>query len=220
MRGWQTIRSARLDRHEHRQAYAAIVLAGAYEEAGDGGLIRVEAGDVVLHDGFEAHLNRFSGTGATVLNLQLPAEWEFVAGRRRVDDVDGLVRASESSGAEAARELRSALRTAEPAAVSDWPEMLASEILRDPSVALSRWSESHGLTAWAVSRGFLQVFGVSPSGFRARVRARRAWKAIERGDTSLAAIAAELGFADQAHMTRSVRQLTGLTPAALRRACK
>jgi AraC-like DNA-binding protein len=33
---------------------------------------------------------------------------------------------------------------------------------------------------------------------------------------SLAALAAELGFADQAHLSRVVRQSTGLTPGRLR----
>ncbi len=38
------------------------------------------------------------------------------------------------------------------------------------------------------------------------------------GARSLALLAADLGFADQAHLTRTVREHTGHTPAALRRA--
>jgi AraC-like DNA-binding protein len=36
--------------------------------------------------------------------------------------------------------------------------------------------------------------------------------------SSLAGVAASLGFADQAHLTRTVRDHVGQTPAALRRA--
>jgi len=41
--------------------------------------------------------------------------------------------------------------------------------------------------------------------------------AAERPAEDLAAIAAEVGYADQAHLTRECRQLAGLTPAALAR---
>ena len=71
---------------------------------------------------------------------------------------------------------------------------------------------------WAISRGFEQVFGVSPSAFRARARARLAWSAIRDGDEPLAQLAVRLGFADQSHKTRGVKAATGLTPQQWR--CK
>jgi AraC-like DNA-binding protein len=37
----------------------------------------------------------------------------------------------------------------------------------------------------------------------------------ERGSRCLAQLAAEAGYADQPHMTREMRALTGLSPAAL-----
>jgi AraC-like DNA-binding protein len=76
----------------------------------------------------------------------------------------------------------------------------------------------NGLAPWTLSRGFAQVFGVSPEAFRARARARQARKSIETSAEALAQIAADLGFADQSHMTRGVKQLTGMAPKALRAA--
>jgi AraC family chemosensory pili system transcriptional regulator ChpD len=38
-----------------------------------------------------------------------------------------------------------------------------------------------------------------------------------RGAESLAAIALDLGFADQAHFTRAFRKVSGLTPGAYRK---
>jgi AraC-like DNA-binding protein len=60
----------------------------------------------------------------------------------------------------------------------------------------------------------MQVFGLSPSAFRTRTRARHAWKAIETDGRPLAQLAALLGFSDQSHMTRSVKQLMGIGPQA------
>jgi AraC-like DNA-binding protein len=58
---------------------------------------------------------------------------------------------------------------------------------------------------------------VSLTRFRNRVRVGRAMARIQDGETDLAGLAAELGFADQAHLTRTVRALVGHTPTALRR---
>jgi AraC-like DNA-binding protein len=59
--------------------------------------------------------------------------------------------------------------------------------------------------------------GVSLTRYRNRVRLSRALDRLEQGEGSLAAIAADLGFADQAHLCRSMSQHMGHTPAALRR---
>jgi AraC-like DNA-binding protein len=52
--------------------------------------------------------------------------------------------------------------------------------------------------------------------YRNRVRAARALDRIEAGEPSLAVLAADLGFADQAHLCRTVREHLEHTPTALR----
>ncbi|HEU4731148.1 MAG TPA: helix-turn-helix domain-containing protein [Kofleriaceae bacterium] len=68
-------------------------------------------------------------------------------------------------------------------------------------------------------RGAWVLGGVRGVGAPVPRRAQGAgrWLAIVRTRDSLAAIAAATGFADQAHMTRSVRALTGASPSAWRR---
>ena len=216
MRMWQTIRASSLGRHHHAEMYAAVVLAGGYEEAGDHGRFRVEAGDVLLHDRFEAHLDRFSTRGALVLNLRLPEDYSFQSGLARIVDTDCIVRAAEKNRREAAGILLSMLLR-RPTVLADWPDELAAAMLQDASLSLSRWGVEKGIAPWTISRGFTQVFGISPEAFRVRTRARRAWKAIQQdANAPLAGIAAELGFADQAHMSRSVREMTGMTPSEWR----
>jgi AraC-like DNA-binding protein len=217
MRMWQTIRASALGRHVHEKEYAALVLSGGYEEAGDHGRFRVKAGDVIFHDQFEAHLDRFSETGAVVLNLRLPVGCSYTPGISRVVDPDSVARVAERSCRDALDLLFSVAisRTPQPA---DWPDELAGALMGNPSLKLSLWGETNGIPPWTVSRGFGLVFAVSPEAFRARIRARRALKSIQKTQASLASIAAELGFADQSHMTRSVKQLTGITPLAWRSA--
>jgi len=213
----QIIRTSSLDRHVHAAPYAALILAGGYEEAGDQGRFRVNAGDVIFHDAFEAHLDRFLKREAIVLNLRLAPTSCYTIGFGRVRDPDRVVRVAETDRNAAADLLLSSSISGAPQ-LADWPDELAARLLECPAVKLSAWSEQKGIAPWTISRGFVQVFGVSPEAFRARVRAQKAWKAVQGTTVSLAAIAAELGFADQAHMTRSVKALTGHAPQAWRSA--
>lgn len=215
MRTWQTIRTANMRRHVHTQSYAAIVLSGQYEEAGDSGHHTVSAGDVLLHDAFEAHLNRVGSGGAQVLNVRLPDRHCCLSGRAHANYLDHIVALAEQCPAEAATVLVSTLEPYRPPAC-DWPDELAADLVRDASVSLAHWGASKGIPAWQLSRGFAQVFGISPSAFRARARTRQAWRTIRTSDRPLAIIAADCGFSDQAHMTRSITRLTGRPPVTWR----
>ncbi|GAA5118668.1 helix-turn-helix domain-containing protein [Pseudonocardia adelaidensis] len=74
------------------------------------------------------------------------------------------------------------------------------------------------VSPYRLSRAFTREIGVSTTRYRNRVRVGRALERLAHGERSLALLAADLGFADQAHLTRTVRAHTGHTPAALRRA--
>lgn len=101
------------------------------------------------------------------------------------------------------------------ALVSRAREAIASD---DPAaVGLFPLAESLGVSPYRLSRAFPREVGVSLTRYRNRVRVGRALDRLEAGEGELARLAAELGFADQAHLTRTVRDHTGATPAALRR---
>jgi AraC-like DNA-binding protein len=212
---WQTIRNSAVERHIHDKSYASVVLSGGYEEAGDHGRFRVSAGDVIFHERFEAHLDRFSAGGATVLNLNLCADRTVLPGLARITDVDGLVRIAEKDQIEASNFLMTSATRCNIGAF-DWEDELCLALLVDGSVQLIEWAERNGLSPWTVSRGFREVFAVTPEAFRARSRARRAWRRICGTEDSLAEIALKVGFTDQSHMTHGIRQLTGMTPAKWR----
>lgn len=202
-----------LPRHRHLEAYAAVVLAGCYEEAGDSGRRWVEPGDVIVHGAFEAHLNRVPATGAMALNL--PLSIAALPAFGRVMDVDAIARAAERDLREAEALLAEQHRATAPAE-ADWPDLLARALGRGP-VRIGDWARDHGLSAEHVARGFRQVFGAGPNAYGREVRARAALSQALTGPRPLAEIADACGFADQAHMTRAITALSGRPPGAWRR---
>ena len=202
-----------IPRHIHDEAYAAIVLDGGYEEAGERGRWRVRAGDVLLHGRFSGHWNHRPGK-ALVLNLPLAAAPDLPA-MARTADPDLLARLAERDPAEAASALLETLRPGQ-AGLADAPDQLAQALSGDDAPAVEAWARDQGVARETAFRWFRDAYGVGPARFRVEARARRAWRSIVEGDTALVDIAAEAGFADQAHMSRDVKALTGRSPGAWR----
>nr|WSW68250.1 AraC family transcriptional regulator [Streptomyces sp. NBC_00995] len=78
-------------------------------------------------------------------------------------------------------------------------------------------AELLGVSPYRLSRSFTRELGVSLTRYRNRVRVGRALDRLDGGEDSLARLAADLGFSDQAHLCRTMRQCLGHTPTALRR---
>jgi AraC-like DNA-binding protein len=203
-----------LARHPHACAFATLVLSGGYVEAGDTGRHRVGPGDVLLHQAWESHLDRFGDRGAEVLVLPIGDD-DARRPAGRVADADAIVRLAEHDAAAAGRALLARLESMSSA--GDWPDELAETLRRDADVCIGAWASARGLRLGSVSRGFRQVYGVTPLSYRLVQRTRRAVGALRTAEGSLSLIALDCGFADQAHMSRAVRSLTGATPSALRR---
>lgn len=204
----------RLARHCHDSAFATVVLEGGYLEAGDEGRRTVGPGDVLVHHAYESHLDCFSRRGAQVLILPIASDFA-VPLFGRVSDPDALVRLAHHSPRDAWFALAADMQVCEQRHL-DWPDLLAEGLRNDPGLSLQHWADAHGLRPETVSRGFQLAYGSSPKAFRAAVRARAAFTRIRESRQPLADIAATLGYADQAHMSRSVKALTGHMPRTLR----
>jgi transcriptional regulator GlxA family with amidase domain len=74
-----------------------------------------------------------------------------------------------------------------------------------------------GVSRYALIRAFKRRFGLSPEDVRRQLRVERA-RTLLAGSAPLVDIAAAAGFSDQSHMTRELRRLVGIAPAAYRRA--
>ncbi|MGV3758434.1 MAG: helix-turn-helix domain-containing protein [Actinomycetota bacterium] len=75
--------------------------------------------------------------------------------------------------------------------------------------------EQFGLSERTLQRLTQRRLGLNPKWVIQRRRLHEAADRLRAGRGNLAAVAAELGYADQAHLTRDVRSVTGLTPGEL-----
>jgi AraC-like DNA-binding protein len=95
----------------------------------------------------------------------------------------------------------------------------AREILTDrPETSLADLARALAVSPHHLSRTFRSATGHTISRQRMRLRARDALDRLDRGEHDLARLAADLGFADHSHLCRVLRDETGRTPSALRRA--
>ncbi|OFX24131.1 MAG: hypothetical protein A2V77_12150 [Anaeromyxobacter sp. RBG_16_69_14] len=85
------------------------------------------------------------------------------------------------------------------------------------NVTLTRLAATAGLNAFALLRGFSRTYGLPPHTWLLQERVRRA-QALLRTGLAPAEVAAEVGFADQSHLTRHFKRVLGITPGCYRRA--
>lgn len=203
--------------HRHRDAYASLVLRGSYLEASADGPVACEPGTLVLHPAFHAHGDRFGGRGARVVNLALPPA--LAPDGVRVLRVARLARARRAFERGPAW-LPELLADALPGASGgDGWQAVFVEALAASDRSIAEIARRCGISPAHASRALAASYGMPPQLLRRELRWRRAL-ALLGGDAPLAGVAAEAGFADQAHLCRTVRTCSGLAPGALRRRLK
>ena len=98
----------------------------------------------------------------------------------------------------------------EPAAVRRAREFLHANASRP--VPLAELSGAAGLSGWRLTREFSRVVGLPPHAYQVRLRVEQA-RELLAGGANPAEAALRAGFADQSHLTRHFKRLTGFTPA-------
>jgi AraC-like DNA-binding protein len=86
----------------------------------------------------------------------------------------------------------------------------------DPGRPLPALARQLAVSPYHLSRVFHRTTGVTLSRYRIRLRTNAALERLSAGGSGLATLAADLGFADQAHLTRTLRAETGLPPGQVR----
>ena len=90
----------------------------------------------------------------------------------------------------------------------------AAVIVRDPAVEAALRGEPRALSKRSLQRHFLQATGITHKTYRQIERARYAVNLLRQGVSILDTVH-EAGYFDQAHLSRSLKNLIGQTPAKI-----
>ena len=91
----------------------------------------------------------------------------------------------------------------------------ASRMLGDPRARAEDVAVKVGISTRQLRRRCHDTVGYGPKTLQRVLRFRRFVSRIDAGDADLAAIAADVGYSDQAHLTRDCAEMAGRTPAVL-----
>jgi AraC-like DNA-binding protein len=158
---------------------------------------------------------------ATIRDASLP--WADVVGAERADALAAAVAAAagsgdgdEADGAGMAAAADAALASLVPARRQSWEDtaVLAERIAADPAfLTVEDVAREAGATTRQLQRRFADHVGIGP---KAVIRRYRLYEAAERarggGRVDWAAVAASLGYSDQAHLTRDFTEHFGMPP--------
>ena len=103
----------------------------------------------------------------------------------------------------------------EPSWMTRVTQMLASDFRRPPGLEVL--AAEAGVHPVHLSRAFRRFRGMGPAEYVRRLRIHFACSELMGRNVKLIDLAAEAGFADQSHFTRSFKLITGMTPCAFRR---
>lgn len=220
--------------------YLAVVLDGALEKSFRLRTMSLGETDAVAMPAGARHSARFGSTGARIVVVLAKNRPDAVAGCldrlvelraqpfgwlawRLAAELDGSDTAAPLAAEGLACELLAAASRGSrgeqparrpPAWLSCAEELLHARI--GDRIGLSELAHAVGVHPAHVARVFRARHGVSVGEYARRVRLAWAAAEIARGDTPLAAIAKEAGFADQSHFTRLFKRHVGMTPARYR----
>ena len=208
--------------HRHPGAQISLILSGDYREDGSAGPVKAREGMLTCKPpGFE-HENVFGDLGALILTINLgeaPFLKAYVAGDPPFGTRDVLLTTAAAGQLSrlipSDRALPDAVRSV--VARRSWLDQAHASLRAGDESCSRRLAQSAGVHPVTFARLFRDAFGRSPGLVRQSSRNSRALQFIVRSRSSLIEVALESGFADQAHMTRTIRQATGYPPARLRR---
>lgn len=96
-----------------------------------------------------------------------------------------------------------------PAAVHKTIELIHARLA--DNISLDRLAREVGLSPFYLSRLFRRHTGLPPHAYQKQLRIDHARRLLRR-KVPIAQVAAQIGFADQSHLTRQFKQLLGVTP--------
>jgi len=230
---------AALDWHGHAGPYLTYVARGGYREMLRSATRDCTGGHLVPHAAGEVHADEFRAA-TRCINIRPDVAWlaqwsmtfeacEPVTGPEVssiMSRVRGEMRRNDALSPMVIEALMLELiaafmRRERSSDAPRWLRDVRARVLsgfREP-LTLSDLASSAGTHPVHLARAFRRHFGCTVGELVRQVRVDFAKRRISEGAV-LAEVAAEAGFADQSHLTRTFRSLTGTTPGEFRRATR
>jgi AraC family transcriptional regulator len=235
-------RDLHIPRHSHKLAYLSFVLEGSYLEYAESQTRDCTPGTAIFHPACETHSDRFQRGGGHIFSVEITQAWMQ---RLRDENCDTTIPRTFNRGAvnftaaQLLREFRepdpfSALaieglvlqllaqvgrcRTRHPGPARWMPivlDLLHAEF--DQKLDLTTIASRAGIHPVHLAREFRKHQGRTVGDYIRRVRTDAACQRLSRSDEPISEIALQTGFFDQSHLTRTLKNLTGYTPAQYRK---
>lgn len=228
--------------HSHEQAGVLFVLGGVLEEEFEGHTCRAGPGTVIQKPGGVPHSDHIGSSPTVVLYVEVLAErlgrivselglleapGHFFApdSRSAALRLVALLRSRraphlliEAVALEFLVSLsRSAKRNADGGSrlLSEATRLLDGQLESPPP--MEELALATGASPGRLRATFKRLLAESPDAYIRRRRLEEAARRLATEDTPIASIASDLGFSDQAHLTRRLREVYGLPPGRYRR---
>lgn len=231
-----------LQGHSHASWHLVAVTVGEFEELVGDTICRASAGVLRLSKPDTAHDIIVPAGGTACVIFDLPSSWMTAFGKQMegkrgdifirdqdlFDRICSAASLARTDGGEAKAGLlcREALANlyelsyrGEHLITPQWL-LETTYVLNDGKnpERIAAIARAAGMSREHFARAFRRHMGCRASEYRSVVRALRAADLLRTTDTPLAALAVDLGYVDQSHMTRELKRHVGLTPAAVRAA--
>jgi len=225
-----------LARHEHESAYVSFLLAGAYLEVSRQDERNCSPGTVIWHPRTEAHADRFHSCGGHLLDLEIDADWlgdaqqefklvpqarmfqgglPYLLGLRVYRELSGDSCAVEGAAIELLSFFFAGPFDRQRPAWFDRALRICSED-HDQALSLAAVALALGVHPVHVARSFRRFMGCTFGDHLAAIRIRKAFELLRNSKMPIVEVAYACGFADHAHLCRTLKKSTGLTPSAFR----
>ncbi|HUF70614.1 MAG TPA: helix-turn-helix domain-containing protein [Longimicrobiales bacterium] len=226
-----------MPRHDHRWTNVTAVIRGEMLEETPAGEHRGRSCSVVVKPAGTVHANRFIGpgpvstihvelrSGSELARLAAAADWTWIEGGSAAHTAFQLHRAMRLAcsdiEASAQRLLATVLTPRMPLVPPPWFGEVCATIERraDQPVRLDELAGRVGLHPVYISRAFRRITGTTMTAYIRDLRLGRARHLLSTTERPLAVIAANCGFTDASHLSRTFAAAHSVTPGAFRQIC-
>jgi AraC family transcriptional regulator len=231
-----------VDWHHHENAYFTFILCGSVIEGNKKGKTTLSAGGLLYHNAQESHYNIKPKGETRGMHLEIRAQWldqmyptekikegsfEIGCHKTRLLFYKILKEGSSQNDLWALGFQQLVIEAmgaiVQPGGESVFPPSwikAVTELLQDTYTSppsLKAIAEIAGVHPVHLSRSFSRYLGCTMAEYVRGIKVERALSKLSAYGNQLGRIAHETGFADQSHMTRCFKEISGATPSFFRK---